>query len=92
MNSKIMDRDSLDIFVGRLTCCKAVLDVLCADLEGGNVCPNAFGGVCDLLESITLDFETVVDGAADYCEPPWSENAQGQRTGWSGTKRKGKNK
>ena len=66
MIAKIMTVDSLDSHMARLDGCRAVLDVIHANLANGENCPDALYGACDLLESICRDFQAVIDTAENY--------------------------
>lgn len=64
----IMSYDSLDDIMGRLTCCRAVFDIIHKNMSGGEDCVDALYGACYLLESICRDFQTDIDSAELYAE------------------------
>lgn len=68
INDKIMAGSSLENVVTRLKGCLALLWVLHASSGASSIPEDAINGVCDLLETICRDFQTVVDTAEDYIE------------------------
>ena len=65
MYDKIMAGSNLDNIVGRLIRCHAVLDTI-QKAMGDDPLVDAVAGVCDLLDSISRDFQANIDGAEDY--------------------------
>ena len=64
-NDMIMAGGNLENIIGRLIHCRAVLDTLIMAM-GDDPLVGAVAGVCDLLDSISRDFQTDIDSAEDY--------------------------
>ena len=65
---KIMAEENLDNIMGRLNGCRAVFDVIHANMASGENCADAFYRACDFLESICRDLQADIDAAEDYIE------------------------
>lgn len=59
----IMSRENLEDIMGRLTCCRAVFDVIHKNLADGENCVDALYGACNLLECICRDLQADIDCA-----------------------------